>query len=131
MRSEGGECPGLMVVAPAAPHYQGQLHQDQLRFKAFEIATRPFCQHHIYKLQNLSEMCKDLRLSSFCYPCAIKHAVKKCTLSRRNPVGPTVVHGCIFLVGRGCSGLNNSIGRRVFCSCTSAVEALGLYFYNL
>lgn len=98
-----------MVVVPAAPHYQGQLHQDQLRFKAFEIAMRVFCQRRVYQFQNLSEMCEDLRLSSFR---AIKHAVKKCTSSHRIRVGPTVVHGCIFLVGRGCSSLNYSTGRR-------------------
>lgn len=43
-----------MVVMPAAPHYQGQSHQEQLRFKAFEIATRVFCQRGIYRFQNLS-----------------------------------------------------------------------------
>lgn len=60
-----------MVVVPAAPHYQGQLHQDQLRFKAFEIAMRVLCQHHVYQFQTLNEVCKDLRSSSFQCLCVI------------------------------------------------------------
>lgn len=54
MEIKGGERRGLMVVMPAAPHYQGQSHQEQLRFEAFEIATRVFCQRRIYRFQNLS-----------------------------------------------------------------------------
>ncbi len=49
MVPEGGDSEALMTVVPAAPHYQGHWHQDQLRSAkwsiAFKMATKLFHQY--------------------------------------------------------------------------------------